>query len=126
MQDSINLKQKMVESDKCSQSVKERDYKYHREQYYRLIARLGIKFTEKSPNLKLNTKKKQAAEFTSISRATIEEDPLILIDKYEVILPELNTENIDNFINIFSDIGINSINNNYLGLFRFFHSLKYK
>lgn len=105
----------MAASDKCSPELRERNYKCkqgHRQTYQVLVSKIGMKFTEK--------------EGHSNTEQPSFEDLLLWLDKYEVFLPQLSMEAIDVIINMLSPIGNNLINHNYLALFRYFHSLKYR
>ena len=109
----------MIKSDAQSKEVRERDYKYHKENFATLIARLGAKFQDRG-------KSQQDPNLTASSIANEDEDPLAIFQKYEVFIPELNVENIDVLINLFGSIGLNTTNHNYLALLRYFHKFKYK
>ncbi len=48
---SLNLKSKMLASDKKSEAAKQRDYKYHRKEFKNLIDSFGYFFYKKEENI---------------------------------------------------------------------------
>jgi len=107
-------------SDKLSPDAKSRDYKYHREAFIDLVAKLAHKFAEKESS-KTNSEGSSASTI-----AKEEEDIRLILDKHIIFIPELTMANISLLITMFGLTGLSEINQNYLALLRYFHKLKYK
>lgn len=120
LQEAYDLKNRMEASDKRSEEAKERDYKHHRFDFQTLITKFGIKFKEK------DTSSKDQSKIANTSTAEAEIDPAEFLDKYLVFVPDLTKESINVIIGLFDGIGLNTVNFNYLALFRNFHKMKYR
>jgi len=120
LQEAYDLKNRMESSDKRSQEAKDRDYKHHREDFEALITKFGLKFKQ------VNKDKKDGDKSINSSSAEIEVDSIEFLDKYRILVPELNKDNINILISLFDSIGLSTISFNYLALIRHFHKLKYR
>ncbi|EGR29457.1 hypothetical protein IMG5_155340 [Ichthyophthirius multifiliis] len=114
LQQCLDLKSNMQESDKKTPLVKERDYKYHKMNFRNIIAQFGAFFFQKE------CEKDQKNNFKK------GEKEIDYLDKYVVFVPYLNIENIQIFIDIFSNLGLQIKNMNILAILRYFHHNKYK
>ena len=108
----------MLLSNSRSEEAKARDYKAHEQKQLALLRRIGLLF-----HLKLDPYK--VAKETFKSEQPTEED-IDVFGKVLPFLPKVDKDSVEVLVKIFSGVGICIDHNDFLMIFRHFHSLKYK
>lgn len=114
----------MQESDKKQAAAKERDYKYHKKNFRKLIEDYGAYFFLKDDSLAQQEHNRSSS--SSVSRNVqfgrdVEGEETDNLGKFESFIPELTHESIQIFIDLFNFVGLKCVNFNILAIFRYFH-----
>lgn len=116
--DLLELKKEMTLSNTKSEEAKTRDYKVHEQKQYELIRRIGLLFYVKLDPYKVAKETFKSEEPT--------EDQLDVTSKVAAFFPKVDKDTVELLIKIFSGVGIHADHNDFLMIFRHFHTLKYK